>query len=250
MPFVRRPACPTCGTEVEIFFEQFGARGCVSAAVYPSVRDTLAPLLLPQPAISVAGSAQPMVLLTHGFGSGSLLWQAQVPALVAQGYHVVTWDMRGHARSSSPANPACYSKQHQIDDMTAVVAAAAAAAAAERGDSGGATTSSGGGRGSGSGSGGGGGGDGGSSSGGGGGGGAAAAAVARHQPEGPALFLVGHSMGGYDNLLYYFAHADRVGGLVLYGTGPGFASDSSRLKWNETAEKMASACVCRSTSRL
>eukprot|EP00039_Didymoeca_costata_P010787 m.146100 g.146100 ORF g.146100 m.146100 type:complete len:279 (-) comp14963_c1_seq3:783-1619(-) len=54
----------------------------------------------------------------------------------------------------------------------------------------------------------------------------------------PAI-LCGHSMGGYDNLLFYFLFPELVLGLVLYATGPGFASDNGRLAWNEMAYKIA-----------
>jgi len=57
-------------------------------------------------------------------------------------------------------------------------------------------------------------------------------------PERPAI-LVGHSMGGYDNMLFYFKFPEYVRALVLYGTGPGFAKDAGRQGWNKTAEKLA-----------
>eukprot|EP00041_Stephanoeca_diplocostata_P010219 m.162564 g.162564 ORF g.162564 m.162564 type:complete len:267 (-) comp18073_c0_seq1:375-1175(-) len=51
--------------------------------------------------------------------------------------------------------------------------------------------------------------------------------------------LLGHSMGGHDNLLFVLKYPERVNGCILYGTGPGFGSDKSRLAWNETATIMA-----------
>eukprot|EP00946_MAST-07B_sp_MAST-7B-sp1_P000176 g176.t1 len=76
-----------------------------------------------------ASGAAVTVLFTHGFGSGATLWDAQVPALVRRGYRCITWDMRGHAASESPAancagSPQRYSKWSQVMDMKAVLAAA------------------------------------------------------------------------------------------------------------------------------
>lgn len=57
-------------------------------------------------------------------------------------------------------------------------------------------------------------------------------------PARPAI-LVGHSMGGYDNMLFYFKFPEYVHALILYGTGPGFAKDTGRHAWNKMAEKLA-----------
>src|SRR6266516_1106926 len=60
-------------------------------------------------AYEMTGDGEPVVL---GCGQPAIAWQLeQVPALVAAGYQVVTFDNRGMAPSSSP--PAPYS----IDDM-------------------------------------------------------------------------------------------------------------------------------------
>jgi len=181
MPYVQRAPCSQCGSKVRIFYDEFGAgNNGDPPTMYKSVRDTLS--FLPKKQVC------PTILLTHGFGSGSDIWKAQIPALVGAGHHVIVWDMRGHAKSSAPEHSCCYNKQHQVDDMVAVIDAAG------RKDSHG-------------------------------------------NPE--PVILCGHSMGGYDNLLFYFAHPAKIAALVLYGTGPGFASDKSRLKWNKTAAKMA-----------
>jgi pimeloyl-ACP methyl ester carboxylesterase len=199
MPFIQRPACPSCGARVRIYYEEHGRSS--SHALYPSVQEMLAPVVP-----SIAGApTRPIVLLTHGFGSGSRLWEAQVPALVAAGFHVVTWDMCGHGKSDAPEAPQCYSKQHQVNDITAVLMAATSTAPSSSSSS------------------------------------SAVPGATPGRPPFPPVFLCGHSMGGYDNLLYYYAHPDRVAGLLLYATGPGFAKDAARLQWNETAEKMAKA---------
>ena len=51
--------------------------------------------------------------------------------------------------------------------------------------------------------------------------------------------LVGHSLGGYLSLEFTLAHPDRVAGLVLVDTGPGFRKDEGRARWNEMAEGYA-----------
>ena len=42
----------------------------------------------------------PVVVLTHGLGGNHVVWWQQVPALVAGGCRVVTWDQRGFGRST------------------------------------------------------------------------------------------------------------------------------------------------------
>jgi pimeloyl-ACP methyl ester carboxylesterase len=51
--------------------------------------------------------------------------------------------------------------------------------------------------------------------------------------------LVGHSLGGYASLAFTLAHPERVSGLVLEDTGPGFRSDKARQGWNDYAEATA-----------
>jgi pimeloyl-ACP methyl ester carboxylesterase len=51
--------------------------------------------------------------------------------------------------------------------------------------------------------------------------------------------LVGHSLGGYLSLRFQLAHPDRVAGLVLIDTGPGYRNEQARQKWNERAERNA-----------
>jgi pimeloyl-ACP methyl ester carboxylesterase len=56
--------------------------------------------------------------------------------------------------------------------------------------------------------------------------------------DGPAV-LVGHSLGGYLSLDFRVRFPERVAGLVLVGTGPGFRNDSARAGWNEFADRYA-----------
>ena len=51
--------------------------------------------------------------------------------------------------------------------------------------------------------------------------------------------LVGHSLGGYLSLEFVLANPERVAGLVLVDTGPGYRKDEARAAWNEMAERYA-----------
>ena len=63
------------------------------------------------------GSGEP-VLLVHGLGSSTLDWQPQVEAL-APHYQVITFDVRGHGRSSKPRQR--YSVRLFAEDTAALV---------------------------------------------------------------------------------------------------------------------------------
>jgi pimeloyl-ACP methyl ester carboxylesterase len=60
------------------------------------------------------------LLLSHGYGASAAMWQPNLPALAA-GRPVITWDMRGHGRSGSPADPAAYSEAATVADLAAVL---------------------------------------------------------------------------------------------------------------------------------
>jgi non-heme chloroperoxidase len=49
------------------------------------------------------GAGQPVVLI-HGYPLSGRAWDKQVPALLAAGYRVITYDRRGFGASSQPAN--------------------------------------------------------------------------------------------------------------------------------------------------
>lgn len=65
------------------------------------------------------------VLLTHGFSSSSQMWEPNLPALTGV-RQVVTWDIRGHGLSDSPADPAQYTEALSVADMAAVLDAVGA----------------------------------------------------------------------------------------------------------------------------
>jgi pimeloyl-ACP methyl ester carboxylesterase len=121
-------------------------------------------------------TAAPALLLSHGFGATSAMFAPNVPTLATH-RDVITWDLRGHGASASPADPECYSAAHALDDMQALL------------DTLGVTRA----------------------------------------------VLGGHSLGGYLSLSFALAHPDRVAGLILIGTGPGFRKDDARDAWNRRA---------------
>ena len=66
-----------------------------------------------------SGGGTPL-LLSHGFGSSQRAWASNVNAL-ASGRRCVTWDMRGHGRSDSPAAQEAYSVAACVADMAALL---------------------------------------------------------------------------------------------------------------------------------
>src|SRR5690242_12292681 len=46
-----------------------------------------------------AGSARPLVILTHGYPELAYSWRKIMPPLAAAGYHVIAPDLRGYGRS-------------------------------------------------------------------------------------------------------------------------------------------------------
>lgn len=60
------------------------------------------------------------VLLSHGYSASARMWQGQLEAL-SDRYHLIAFDMRGHDRSDSPDDPAQYSHELTIGDMSAVL---------------------------------------------------------------------------------------------------------------------------------
>ena len=62
----------------------------------------------------------PPILLSHGYGATSRMWDGQVAAF-ADRYRLVLWDMRGHGESGDPRDPALYSHPLTVGDMAAVL---------------------------------------------------------------------------------------------------------------------------------
>ena len=56
------------------------------------------------------------ILLSHGFSASARMWDRNIEALSRE-RAVLRWDMRGHARSSAPADPAQYGLELSVQDM-------------------------------------------------------------------------------------------------------------------------------------
>ena len=65
----------------------------------------------------------------------------------------------------------------------------------------------------------------------------------------PAV-LVGHSLGGQLSIAFTLRHPDRVAGLGLLSTGPGYRDDSAREEWNTGIEGRARALEKRGMEAL
>lgn len=62
--------------------------------------------------------------------------------------------------------------------------------------------------------------------------------------DGPAV-LVGHSFGGQLSISFTLRHPERVRGLGLLSTGPGYRDAAGRDAWNARIEMQAQACEGR-----
>ena len=71
----------------------------------------------------------PAILFTHGYSASSTMWADQLQ-LAEHGFHVITWDIRGHQFSDSPDSDALFAKELSIGDMAAVLDACGAERAA------------------------------------------------------------------------------------------------------------------------
>jgi pimeloyl-ACP methyl ester carboxylesterase len=120
------------------------------------------------------------LLLTHGYTGSARDW-ANLVGPLSERHRVITWDLRGHGAAESPDDPAQYSVELSLADMTALLDRAGAERAV----------------------------------------------------------LVGHSLGGYLSLAFHHAHPERVAGLVLVDTGPGYRKDEARAGWNRMVEERA-----------
>ena len=67
----------------------------------------------------VGGHGAPL-LLSHGYSATGHMWAPQRPAL-EPGWRLITWDMRGHGGTESPADPAAYSETLTVEDMRSLL---------------------------------------------------------------------------------------------------------------------------------
>lgn len=51
--------------------------------------------------------------------------------------------------------------------------------------------------------------------------------------------IAGLSLGGYMSLAFNLKYPERVAGLMLFDTGPGYKNDKARESWNDMARKRA-----------
>jgi pimeloyl-ACP methyl ester carboxylesterase len=65
-------------------------------------------------------SDHPPLLLSHGFSASARMWDGNLPALSSD-REVLTWDMRGHADSDSPASASDYGVEQSVEDMSALL---------------------------------------------------------------------------------------------------------------------------------
>src|SRR5690242_21754755 len=70
--------------------------------------------------VQVEGEGRPVVLV-HGWPDTKRLWSKQVPALVAAGFQVITYDQRGYGASDKPADIEAYSIPFLALDATNVL---------------------------------------------------------------------------------------------------------------------------------
>jgi pimeloyl-ACP methyl ester carboxylesterase len=67
-----------------------------------------------------ASGAGPAVLLSHGYSATRRMWDAQHAAL-GETHRVISWSMRGHGETESPADPTQYSADLTVADMRALL---------------------------------------------------------------------------------------------------------------------------------
>jgi pimeloyl-ACP methyl ester carboxylesterase len=70
---------------------------------------------------SPAGPGRPTVVLVHGYPDRQDTWNALVPRLPLEDWHVVTYDVRGAGASDAPDGRAGYRIERLVDDLVAVL---------------------------------------------------------------------------------------------------------------------------------
>ena len=63
----------------------------------------------------------PAVILVHGWPEIAYSWKLTAPALLAAGYRVIAYDLRGFGRSDAPLDPTHYAMPQLVADMEAVM---------------------------------------------------------------------------------------------------------------------------------
>jgi non-heme chloroperoxidase len=66
--------------------------------------------------------AAPAIVFVHGFGQCHLSWLPQLRSKLAQDFHLITYDLRGHGESAKPLDRASYhTNRLWADDLLAVM---------------------------------------------------------------------------------------------------------------------------------
>jgi non-heme chloroperoxidase len=66
----------------------------------------------------------PELVFIHGFSMAHLCWRAQITSTLADRCRIVTYDLRGHAGSDKPDDPACYREPERwAGELAAVIEA-------------------------------------------------------------------------------------------------------------------------------
>lgn len=73
-------------------------------------------------ACEYGNSSGPEIVFIHGWSQSELCWSAQVQSLLADTFRIITFDLRGHGRSGTPANVEAYTDARLwSDDLAAVI---------------------------------------------------------------------------------------------------------------------------------
>lgn len=74
--------------------------------------------------VEAGDRTKPAILFIHGFGQSHLSFRRQFSSALADRYHLVAFDLRGHGASGKPTNPAAYTDPaRSADDVAAVIKA-------------------------------------------------------------------------------------------------------------------------------
>jgi pimeloyl-ACP methyl ester carboxylesterase len=77
-----------------------------------------------QIATYVAGPEDgPPIVLIHGWPEIAYSWKHTVPSLVAAGYRVIAYDLRGFGQSSAPLDPIHYAMPQLVGDLESIIEA-------------------------------------------------------------------------------------------------------------------------------